>query len=464
MQTTHVLIPLTSVPLPGHGTPASAAAAAADNVPRQLWLRQVLIGVLTLVVTWAGFYAYRTHAQIVQTIGKDAVPSIVAAEKIRTSLADAHTQIINVFLTDAAPGSSAVQAYGKAMDRARDYLVSASQNITYGDEERLPILAVLQQLAQYERLIGLAQANKGYGDALGRADAVMRERILPAAAALDQANFAHLDAAFTEGRQQARLALYAFLGLAGLLVLALLETQVKLRITFRRVLNPAIAAGLLLMLVGVLVFANRAQHLMLDIRSAKEDAFDSVHALSQAQALAYAANAHESMYLLMHGRTMQAAQAELFQGVAQKMFLPGLADSGRMPTDLQSLKGKGLLADELANITFDGEEALARATLKGWQEYIRVDAQIRNLEGAGRHDEAVALCLGTQPGQSDWAFANFMKDLAATLKLNEDHFEQSIDEALRSLRLLWLLLLPVFFGPILGTAVGLRQRLAEFRA
>jgi hypothetical protein len=123
-----------------------------------------------------------------------------------------------------------------------------------------------------------------------------------------------------------------------------------------------------------------------------------------------------------------------------------------------------MLADELANITYEGEEALARATLKGWLEYIRIDGQIRMLEASGRHDEAVALCIGTQPNQSDWAFARFMKDLQATLTLNEDHFALSIDKAFKGLDWLWLLLLPVFLGPVLGSGFGLRKRLVEFRA
>ena len=460
MTTAQALNPPALAPVAGPGPQLSLA----DNVPRQLWLRQFLIGVLTLVVTVCGYHAYRAHYQVVQTIGRDAVPSIVAAEKIRTTLADAHTEIINIFLTNAQPDSNAMKAYGKAMDQAHEHLVSASQNITFGDEERRPILTVLQQLSQYERLIGQAQTVKGYSDALGRADSLMRERILPAAVALDRANFVHLDAAFSEGRQQARTALYIFAAAVFLLVLVLLETQFKLHATFRRLVNPALAAALLLLVVSASLIAGKSHDLLSDIRSAKEDAFDSVHALSQAQALAYSANAAESMYLLMHGRATQAGQADIFQSVGKQMFATGLGEATSLPADLKSLKGRGLLADELANITYDGEEKLARAAMNGWLEYVRIDAQIRALETAGRHDEAVALCIGTQPGQSDWAFARFTKDLGATLQLNESQFALAIDKAFAHLQWLWLLLLPVFLGPVLGTVLGLRQRLAEFRA
>jgi hypothetical protein len=444
--------------VPGKGTLVSALR----TVPGQLWLRQALIGVLTVVVTVTGVFAYRFFSQVAQTIGHDAVPSIIAAEKIRTRLADAHTQLMNVFLTHDIDGS-AMRAYTDSIAQAHDHLLTASQNITYGDDERKPILTVMTLLSGYERLVGQALTVKDYSEALGRADSLMRSSILPAVIALDQANFKRLDAAWGDEKIQSRTWLIGFIVAAALLAGALIETQLKLYASFRRVINPALAAALAIVIVCALAFAVTALRAMEDIRSAKEDAFDSVHALSQAEAVAFVANADESIYLLLRGRNEQAAQTALFDGAAASLFSGQLPVGGRLPENLKLLKGRGYLGDELANITYDGELRLATTELGNWLEYVRIDAQIRSLEAAGKHAEAVTLCLGTRPQESDWAFERFVTALRATLQLNADQFTATIGRAFTDVNRLGILLLPLLLAPLLGSFIGLRRRLAEFR-
>jgi hypothetical protein len=451
---------LLTMAAPRGGSPVPAR----HTLPGQLRLRRALITALALATALTGFLAYRFFAQVVQTLGRDAVPSIVAAEQIRTTLADAHTQLMNVFLAQQGADGTAMQAYRQSIAKAHDHLLTAGQNITYGDDERQPILAAMTLLSDYERLVGLALGARGYSDALGQADALMRERLLPAVIALDQANFRHLDAAYAEEQSQSRGWLIGLGAMALLLVAALAETQRKLFAAFRRIVNPALAAGTAVFVVAALVFAVQAGRAMEDIRSAKEDAFDSVHALSQAQAVAYAANASESVYLLLHGRDGQAQQAALFQAAATRMFSAPLREGEPLPADLGALKGHGFLANALANITYAGEKKLAREELARWQDYVRIDRQIRALEAAGQHAEAVALCLGTQPQQSDWAFAQFMAALGATLKLNEEQFGLAIARA--SSQVQWLLVLSgvMLLAPLAGSLLGLQRRLAEFRA
>ncbi|PRC90831.1 hypothetical protein [Solimicrobium silvestre] len=462
-------------PATGLNLPISSAGNLAD-VPRQLWLRQAVIIGVTLLVALIGFKTYQTYANVVQTIGKDSVPSIVAAEKIRTQLALAHTEIVNAFLIketgDAGPSR---QAYKKAIDQSYDSLVEASQNITYGDDERQPILAVMTQLFEYQRIIGMANeagmheaAGTDVTDSrdvqlLGQADALMREHILPSVVGLDQANFKHLDAAFTEGRQTASHWLYAFIAVSLILGIILLETQFKLYANFRRLLNPAMAFGLAVFVISIIVFFWHTQSVMSEIRSAKEDAFDSVHALSKAKAIAYSANAQESVYLLLRDKAAKLNQTTLFNDAANQLFSGSIRDIGQLPSDLKLLKNQGLLGDELANITFPGEEAMAKKTLQGWLDYVRIDSQIRELEAAGKHDAAVVLCIGKQPMQSDWAFENFMQALDGTLSINQAQFDDAIARAFKHLAWLWMLLIPIFLGPVIGSVAGLQKRLAEFR-
>ena len=474
---------------PARSAPPKVARAAVGvgqlaGVPRQLWLRQAIIVGLILLVALAGLRTYWAYANVVQTIGRDSVPSIVAAEKIRTQLADAHTAIVNVFLTkeqdEAGPSHD---AYRKSMASADESLVAATQNITYGDDERLPILTALNKLAQYQRLIGMAdeaRANEsqhelphdspqgGAADGrdvalLARADALMREQILPAVVALDRANFTHVDAAFTEGRHTARQWLTGFIALAIVLGVAMLETQLKLFASFRRILNLPMAAGMVLFGVALIVFGAHAAAILSEIRLAKEDAFDSIHALSKAKAMAYSANAQESVYLLLRDKAAKTRQTDLFNEAAGQIFSGTVEDGKHLPADWKTLKGQGLLGDELANITFYGEDQAASDTLGGWLQYVQIDRRIRALEESGKHDAAVALCVGTQPMQSDWAFGNFMKSLDATLEINQRQFDAAIERAFHDASWLWMLLIVVLLAPIAGTVIGLQMRLAEFR-
>ena len=453
---------MSSTHLPADFSGASQHARRV-SVPGQLRIRQAVIAALSLLVALVGFGTYRSYATVVQTIGKDSEPSIVAAENVRSTLGDAHTSIINVFLTGEGPDGPGVSEYRKSIAQANDHLVAAAQNITYGDEERRPILDIMNHLSEYQRLIGLAQAQGGNVKVLGQADDLMRERIAPAAEALAQANFEHLDTAFTDGRMTAHRWLYAFIALSLLLLAVLLDTQRYVYLSFRRLINPAIAAGSLLLMLAVGMFAVQASNVMSSMRVAKEDAFDSVYALSQAQAVAYSANAQESVYLLTQDKDEQARQTALFKDSAHRLFSVDMADVAQLPADLKSLQGQGLLGNELANITFDGEDAAAKATLAGWLDYVRIDRQIRALEVQGRHKDALALCLGTQPGESDWAFARFVKALLTTMNINQIQFDLAIERAFGEVRWLWILLLPALLCPLLGSLFGLQQRLAEFR-
>jgi hypothetical protein len=444
-------------------TTVHAAPLSGRSVPAQLRLRQAVIIALSLVLGLVGWITYQRHHFVVQTIGRDAVPSIVAAEKIRATLADAHTQVANAFLTKEGSAGPSMQAYGKSIAQAHDYLLLAAQNITYGEDERRPILALMNQVSVYERLIGMALSDKDQAHYLRQADALMREQILPAAVALDQANFAHLAQAYSEDKAKARNWLYGMLALALALAAVMLETQLKLYANFRRLVNLPIALGLASLVLGTLVFVIKVGHITSDVRSAKEDAFDSVHALSQAQATAYSANAEESIYLFLTNPEEQAQQGKLFREASKSLFSYQLDAGKNLPIKSETLKGHGLLADELANITYEGEEAAARETLEAWLEYRDIDSRIRALQESGRHAEALALCLGTQAHQSDWAFQKFDKALARTLEINQMQFEYSIKTAFQQLNWLLMLLIPVALFPLLGSVIGLRQRLAEFR-
>ncbi|MFZ6861365.1 hypothetical protein ACO0K7_01885 [Undibacterium sp. Ji67W] len=446
-----------------HGAVVAPDGYRVSDVPRQLKLRRGLCVALSLCVFVAAFFAFDSYRSVVNTVGKDAVPSIVAAEQIRAGLADAHTNLMDLFLLKEEANGPSGTAYMAAMNQAHDKLLLAAQNITFGDEERKPILTAMTQLSEYERVVGMAMVTKEPHDLLLKADALMREHILPAVVELDKANFKHLASSYTEGRQTAKNYYVTFLLLSMLLIVALIEAQVKMFALFKRIVNPVMLSGLLICIASVSYMVIKIDQISSDLRIAKEDAFDSVHVLSQARALAYTANSQESMYLLMNDKQAQAKQTVLFEDAADKIFSSKIGAANALIANPKELKGRGLLADELANVTFPGEHQAAVDTLKAWVDYVYIDKEIRQLENSGKHEQAVALCVGKLEHQSDWAFDRFNAALSKTLMINQIQFDDGIARAKSSIKYLAYLLALLLFAPVLGTVFGIQKRLVEFR-
>ena len=73
------------------------------------------------------------------------------------------------------------------------------------------------------------------------------------------------------------------------------------------------------------------------------------------------------------------------------------------------------------------------------------------------------LCLGTKPGQSNWAFEQFDAALSKTNMINRSYFESSLADATGWLAGLdWLLPLGLALAVSLLTFLGLRPRLNEY--
>src|SRR5450830_813971 len=74
-----------------------------SDIPRQLTIRQKIAVLLSICVGITAFFTYHSYLHMIDITGKETVPSIIAAEQIRTGLARAHTQIANLFLLKKRP-------------------------------------------------------------------------------------------------------------------------------------------------------------------------------------------------------------------------------------------------------------------------------------------------------------------------------------------------------------------------
>jgi hypothetical protein len=457
--------------------PASAAELWKDltgrlTTPALLKLALGVIWVLALLFFVAVRAGVSEHRLAMKTIGEDSAPSIIAAERIKANLADMHSNAANVLLHKPGKGKQALADYEKRRVEATEGILAAAGNITYGEAERGPLRKLLNELGKYEAVMAQAMVlhQRGDADFLAQhreADRIMSRAILPAADALDKANRKEMDEGYASVRRGSVWAMLSVLASAAALLAVLVLTQLFLYRRMRRVINPGLAGATALAVVflvytlAVFVIERRA------LKTAKEDAFASIHALWRARADAYDANGDESRWLLDRQRAAEYQKA--YNAKADKLVKlpPGMTyqallaavERNDLPNGFQ-----GYLADELRNITFKGEREAAVASLRTFVRYAEIDDKIRRLEKEGEHDKALKLCLGTKPGESNWAFERFDEALGKTIDINQKEFDAAVKRSFAGLAP-FTLLAPLASLGVAGLALaGLWPRLREYAA
>jgi hypothetical protein len=124
----------------------------------------------------------------------------------------------------------------------------------------------------------------------------------------------------------------------------------------------------------------------------------------------------------------------------------------------------GLLWDELDNITFDGEYAAGASMMDAFRAYMLIDAKIRKLATSGKMADAIELCIGDKPDESNAAFDHFDKNLQATLDINQAAFDSEMNQTTHDLRVAEAVSLMLALGIAWLTWLGLRPRLREYAA
>jgi hypothetical protein len=332
------------------------------------------------------------------------------------------------------------KAYEKRRGQAATALIEAARNITFDEAEQKPIEAIQVALGTYEARIQRARdfrerGDPGFVSAYREAADVMDKQLLPEADKLDEVNWNELEKVYEGLSGRSVMTVSLLLTAGALFIWALISIQKFLNRRMRRILNPFLVLttlmtlGFMLYTLGTLTSARR------HLKIAKEDAFTSIRALWRARATAYSAKADEIRYLLDPVRSAEYESAFL-RNTGLLIQLP----SGMRPADVEfaarhsKLDGlKGYLADELNNITFDSERDAAVGGLTAFLEYERIDVEIRRLEKSGRHDDAIGLYLGTDAGESTWAFEQFDQAIGKTLEIKQQAFNTAAEEAFAAL-------------------------------
>jgi hypothetical protein len=436
------------------------------STPTQWWVLLVVVLLAELLFVQAVRHAVNQREDAFKSITGDCAPSIIAAQQIRTSLADYDANLTNVLL--CAPGSTErTTALKLAQDRRHEFtggLLNAAANITFGQAEREPITTMANGLGDYQALMARAQTRQESGDAAGAiatsrdASRLMHRIILPAADRLDDANSQVLDRTYDEQSSRS-LRARVWMALTGLLYIAtLVGAQYALWRGTRRRVNPGLLAATLLTGCFALYGAAASWRSTQQLRVATKDAFDSVRFLWKARAIAYDANGAESRWLYDRAQAGPIARefsddADQIARVPAHTSLQKIAErASARPSERLPDGFDGLLAKEVGNVTFPGELDAACAAIRTFGAYLDVDQTIRRLENAGRHDAAVALCLSYAPGGSNATFAAFDAALDRVLVINQHAFEENTRDGVQNLTR-FDLLIPAF-GVLAAAAAG----------
>ena len=453
-----------------------AALQAVTQVPKPRntlrVLRASLYGVSGLVLLLflacvAGAYV---HRGALETIGRDSAPTIIAAQKIRTALASMDASAANDLLaSNQAESEAARREYEQSRLQAAQALLYAARSITYGGAGRDPLEKIQMQLGSYEALIQRVrdlrdQKDPRAVDVYAQAASVVENDLLPAGDELDKANFRHLDDTYARqgGYSIGSRVLVLLFGIA--LLGALLWLQSFITNRTRRILNlPLFAATLVALaftLWGLTVFGTE-EH---ELKTARQDAFTSIRALWKARAAAYSAAGDESRFLLRS--TKLPATADDFQrNVNSLALLPsGVTIEDVARDGLNENSGAtGYLADEIHNITFPREREPAVEMTAKFAQYLATDGEMRRLEAAGKHTEAVALRLGSQSGQAKYALAQFDDALGRTLAVNQRAFDDAVNTGSSALSHFEAKAAAAAALIVLLVFAGLAPRIAEYR-
>ncbi len=423
---------------------------------------------LLLIATISGVQGQR-HS--IKTIGKDAVPSIINAQRIKHSLAGMDANAVNELIVKPGYNPQAIINYEERRHALAERLVAAAESISYDEAERKPILAMQVAVGEYIAKIQQARDFNQRGDAaavLGayRAAAeIMDKTLLPAADELDKVNLQILERTYAQQRFASARYLFSVVIFGLLLIGVLVALQLFLSRRMRRTLNPmllgATAIALFFLSYTIHVLGSGIHHL----KVAKEETFRSIHSLQKARTLAYIIKADESRYLLDRQRAAIHEQ-NFFNRTAQLATLPpnqtyvSIFAAASQATKIEGFTG--YLADSLNNITLPGERETAMVSLYMFGDYIYYDQKIRQLVQSGKYQEAIALGTGYNEGRANWAFEQFKQANQQTIDINTKAFDQAIERGFNEVDS-FEITTPVAVGLVaLLTLFGLMPRLKEY--
>jgi hypothetical protein len=497
------------------------------NTPQWIQLSLGAICVSALLSMVSIINATNAQRQAFKILQKDTTPSIVNAQRVKDSLADMDATIANdmiqAILTptaskvalgeqDVVNGASAIMAdpdmktidvndpdkisfimadpatakpllnssgrivsdgFKYRQNRLMGWMTKVSENITY-KEEWQPIWQLQYGIGNYLQLVQRAQDFQAQGDREGmlktyrEAVTLLDKKLLLAADTLTQVNYDQLQIQYKQQQQTVQRNLLLILLFVGLLLGSLAWLQFFLYRRTNRILNSFLLGSSAVTVVFFLYTINALMSSDSALKTASQDAFNSIYALRQVRAIAYMANASESRYLLdraeapQHESDFLERSQEIYNpkefNKEFDVYLSQLPAGMKIPANVAD----GIVIKALNNVTFTGESDALTNMIQQWTNYIKVDKVIRQLATSQKLNDAIALCVGSGENQSNALFYEFRDANNKALKINDKEFASAIDRGNATVANFQILAPVAFALIILLTILGLRPRLKEY--
>jgi hypothetical protein len=448
-----VTVTLVRPPASGAARPAVAGlrgrmSMRLDTTPRRLTAILAALVALGLAVGVLGFAGVRQRAGLIDEVTSRSGALTVAAQNLYRALSDADATAASAFLAGGVEPAAQRERYqaGVADAAAALSIISAGRQGDDGRDESLATIAA--QLPVYTGLIETARVYNRQGLPLGaaylrEASGLMRERLLPAAQALYRSVSAELD----RGRDGGA-AFPWFAILVGLLAIGgLIWAQVWLTRRTNRVFNVGLVAATAAAIVLVAWLGVSALIAGARLDAGRQDGSAQVDRLVQARVAGLQARADESLTLVARGAG----------GDFEK-------DYGAVMAKLAGPDGGGGLLATTAGEATDGATAgAARSAGEQAKQWLAAHRKLRQLDDNGQYTEAVALVVGSGADSTTARFNALDNRLAEAIAHNGDRFEERSRAAGRALGGADIAVAVLAALMVLGIALGLQRRIAEYR-
>jgi hypothetical protein len=440
------------------------------NTPQRYKAFQYAIWGFSGILLISVISAVGAQRNTTQQVGRDSAESVLYAERLKNTVAGMDAFTANELLSDSN-SSLAKAAFEGYQGRYKDYVdrsIKLTENITYGDAERIPVKLIQENMGEYIRLLQKARDFKAQGKSAEmlvpyrEAIDLLDNKIIPQMDQLAKVNHTQMQRQIKDDRSGA--ALFGIVVVGGLLLASLVVLQLFLLQKTKRQFNLPLLGATLISAIFLFYSAVSLSRAASSLAVARDDAFPSLKSMREARSLSYRANADESRYLL-DTENKQVHENRFRQKVKDIMNLPRdleLEDISRKITsnskaDLRRVKG--LVAGAVNNITFPGEGPALIEAMRAWKNYVDVDEEIRQKERSGDRQGAINICVG----KSDELYEKFKDALEKVQIINEEAMKKSLDESDHVLAYFEVQAAIALLLVAILTQYGLRPRIKEYQ-
>jgi hypothetical protein len=429
-------------PPAGRGDSVRRLARSARTTPGRLAVVASALVVLSVLTGFVAALAMQMKLDTISGLAEHREPLSAAAQQIYRSLSDADATASSAFLSGGSEPAQLRERYEIDMAQAGAALAKAASDVGGIADAEQQVDTLGKQLPVYTGLVETARANNRLGLPIGsaylrEASTLMRSKILPAAQELYAIDTARL----TDEQDDATGFPWLTVALTVALLGALVAAQVHLTRRTNRLLNVGLVAATAAIGLGLIWGVVAGWVSASAVADARDNGTRQVDALVQARIVALQGRADETLTLVARGDG--ASYEQEFLKLAPKQ------------TDLLQ-KARGQSSDTA--VTRQVDDAIGNA--RTWAD---AHKKIRDLDNSGQFDEAVKLATGADDNSAATAFNKLDENLSGAIQKAREKFVASTSTAENALFGLVPGVAVLALVAAAGSAVGIRQRLREYR-